>query len=333
MNTAKLKSNALPIIIILGSVLIGVSLVYFYKPSEFAIIIDECGEEVEIDKTVSEERAVEVAKQWVKLESATYRERSDRGGIELIDVTTRDEGEYEVILQFTTNNEGFGPPEEGEDVERGELERTAKVLMYYDYISMVVIDGVWCDYDHREVTKREIEAWIPPQYAAEVRIEEEMVDVREMEGREILYEETREENGKTIWETEVEYEEEGEVVYEETVFDSTTFEMIEGKKEIRDAETGEVVREIKDWTETDEETGEEIRMRELKNIAEGYIDISRVREDAEGIISEITTYDLETGKVLEKRIIEYRVESDRMIRTDKTLDIETGEVIKKEVID
>ena len=116
-----------------------------------------------VDETVSLQEVETLAKNWIKAHSATYRERSDRGEIKLIDKNTRGEGEYEIIFQFTTHDDGFGPPEEGEEVETGAIERVAKAIMYYDYVSMLIIDNQWCDLDHREVTQEEIDNWSRPR--------------------------------------------------------------------------------------------------------------------------------------------------------------------------
>jgi len=335
MKMIKRKKILIAVIFVL-IILFGYSLMSGFNKWEamhIITVIDGCGDPVEVDIRTDMKESANIAENWIKAHSATYRERSDRGEIKLIEKNTRGEGEYEITFQFTTHDDGFGPPEEGEEVETGEFERVAKAIMYYDHISMLIIDNQWCDLGHREVTQEEIDNWARPRTEEETLQRAELNETPEIEGREVLRDDTREENGKTIRETEIRYEEEGEIVTQMDYIDAPVGE-IESERVIRDIETNEIIREIEDWTETDEETGREISMRRLTVHEEGEYRISRVMRDEDTTVSETTTYDLETEEALEEILWETRSEEDKTIRVGTRLNLQTGEeTVERRVLD
>ncbi len=103
------------------------------------------------DETVSLDEGVQLAQNWIELHSVTYRERSERGGLNLIDTREVDNGQYEIIFEFQATYDGFGPIDDDSELVEVDEIREVVAYMHYNRLLAVVIDEAYEDRNHDEV--------------------------------------------------------------------------------------------------------------------------------------------------------------------------------------
>ena len=123
----------------------------FHEDIDFSDDELPVGQLEEVDQSVTIEEAIELVQKWVRQHSGTYRERSHRTGLDLISQEEHRDGVYELAFEFEGHYEGYGIPEEGEELVEDDRIREVVAYMYHDYLVGAVVDGFYDDRNLDEI--------------------------------------------------------------------------------------------------------------------------------------------------------------------------------------
>jgi len=137
----------------------------------------------EIDKSTTLEEASKVAETWIIEHSATYRERGG-SGLSLLESEELAEGWYDFVFEFTTEDSGYGRPEDGMEEEKDSEKEVREIIVrtYYNHLKAAIVDGAYDDLSLMPV--EEIDMPEPGIYDED---EEELADDQENEKTETEY--------------------------------------------------------------------------------------------------------------------------------------------------
>lgn len=112
--------------------------------------------EEKIDFSVTLEDAEKIAEKDIDAIGVTYEQRGLAGSLRLVE-SKEEEDLYRIKFAFKEVYRGYGRADEKEDVIKGDFsDRTIEVLMYYDRILSIIVDGVFDEIEGVFIEKSEI---------------------------------------------------------------------------------------------------------------------------------------------------------------------------------